>query len=35
VHDVSFSTVTLIPGIYALHLMVDNQRIVRTILITQ
>jgi len=35
VHDVSLSTVTLIPGLYALHLTVDNQRIVRTVLITQ
>jgi hypothetical protein len=35
VHDVSLSTVTLIPGVYALHMTVDNQRIVRTILIMQ
>jgi len=35
VHDVSLSTVTLIPGVYALHMTVNNQRIVRTILIMQ
>jgi len=35
VHDVSLSTVTLIPGVYALHMTMDNQRIVRTILIMQ
>jgi len=34
-HDLSFSTVTLIPGIYALHVTVGQERIVKTILITQ
>jgi len=34
-HDITLSTVSLIPGMYALHLVVGDQRIVKTILITQ
>ncbi len=35
VHDQTIPTATLIPGLYALHLMVGHERIVRTVLITQ
>lgn len=35
VHDVTLSTSSLVPGMYAFHLIIGDQRIVKTILITQ